>query len=243
MSTSIINKLQVMLWVFIFSIGVGNSLAFSSVVLFEDNFDSSTVSSDWKSRFPSNLWIQNGWLHLKNNDGWWPRDAMALVHDGDTNWTDYQYSITVDTLVGAWEHFNILFRSDGFSRYSDGSSGSGYQLDFADFSSTVQLSRRVDGVNTILWQQSWSPVSGEMDITIDISGSRIQAYLDDQLLFDIIDSSPLLYGGIGVHTIWEAESRFDNVLVETVPVPSTLWLLVFGFLGLILRKRLFHLSN
>lgn len=232
-----------MLFVLIFLVSIRYSNAFGGVVLFEDCFDSSTVSSDWESRFPSNLWIQDGWLHLKNNDSWWPRDAMGLVHDGDTSWTDYQYSVTVDTLAGQWEHFNLIFRSDGFSRYSDGSSGNGYQLNFADYSSLLTLSRRIDGIETILLQQSWNTESDEMNILLDVSGGRIQAYLDNNLLFDIVDSSPLLYGGIGVHTVWESESRFDNILVETVPLPSSVCFFAFGFLGLMLGRRWWYFIN
>lgn len=218
---------------------IGNSVAFGSV-LFEDSFDSPTVSCDWESRFPSNLWIQNEWLHVQNNDNWWPRDAMALVHDGDPTWTDYQYTVRVDTLPGEHEHFNILFRTDGLSRYSDRTIGSGYQLNFSIYGSSVNLSRVVDGINTVLWQQMWIKKVDAMDILIDVSGNRIKAFVDNNMLFDIIDTSPLLYGGIGVHTVWEAESRFDNVLVKAVPLPATAWLFgssLLGLLGLLSRKK------
>jgi hypothetical protein len=230
------SKLISIIGIFGIFLVAGNSIAIGSV-LFTDSFDSGVVSSEWKSRFPANLWIQDEWLHLKNNDGWWPRDAMAIVHDGDENWTNYQYAVTVESLPGEHEHFNILFRTDGFSRYSDGSSGNGYQLNFNGYASSVQLSRVVDGVNTALWQQPWNNTSDIVDILIDVSGDRIRAFTNNDILFDIVDPSPLLYGGIGMHTIWEAESRFDNVFVETIPLPATAWLFGSGLLGLIAWRR------
>ena len=38
-------------------------------------------------------------------------------------------------------------------------------------------------------------------------------------MFDYYDSSYLSSGGIGVHAVWYAEARFDNVIVKTANKP------------------------
>ncbi len=52
--------------------------SFGNTVLFEDTFDSGTMSPEWVSK-AATQWVENGWLHTKDTDGW-PRDSMAVVH-------------------------------------------------------------------------------------------------------------------------------------------------------------------
>lgn len=66
--------------------------------LFEDQFDAATLSSERQTVEPFQ-WLANGWLHTRNTNGW-PRDSLAVVHDGDSSWTEYEGSITAGLTPG-----------------------------------------------------------------------------------------------------------------------------------------------
>ncbi|MFM7191008.1 MAG: hypothetical protein ACKOX2_09350, partial [Microcystaceae cyanobacterium] len=79
----------------------------AGVTLFEDNFNSGVMSPEWVTIHPTQ-WVQDGWLHTKDLDGW-PRDSQALVHDRDQNWRDYSFSLDADFVPGtSWENFAVV---------------------------------------------------------------------------------------------------------------------------------------
>jgi hypothetical protein len=153
-------------------------------------------------------------------------------------------SLKADFVSGTqWEDFTLLLRSDGFLRTSGGGSGRAYQVTFQGTPPSIQTFpcitlRRDDydtGTHDILFRQGWTSSHDPMNIVVSLSGGNIKLWVDSNPVFDITDPNPLLYGGIGVHAIWEAEARFDDVLVTTEPIPepSTLFLFGVGFLGLV----------
>ncbi len=193
-------------------------------ILFADDFDTGVLSAEWVSKEPAQ-WIQDGWLHTKDTDGW-PRDSMAVVHDSDPSWTDYTVAITAEWVPGTpWENFTLPLRSDGFYRSSAGSSGSAYQLHidgaggFPWSIPRVGLTRSTGQSNVELFHQDYPIPSGSMELLISLTGGRIQLWIDGQPVFDVIDPDPLLFGGVGVHAIWEAEARFDNLVVCASEAP------------------------
>jgi hypothetical protein len=60
---------------------------------------------------------------------------------------------------------------------------------------------------------------GPLDVVITVTGPEIAISVDGQSVVDTVDPHPFLYGGIGVGAIWEAEARFDNVLVTGASGP------------------------
>lgn len=193
----------------------------SGTVLFYDNFDSGSLASEWKSVWPTQ-WVQDGWLHTRDINGW-PRDSEALVHDGDVNWRNYSVSLTAGFTPGTpWDNFNVLLRADGFSRSSAGGSGNAYQLNFSGISGwgsdgqSVSLTRSQGTQNTALFVGPWTPVGPSANIVASLDEGRIQVSVDGKKIIDLADPSPLLYGGIGVHAIWESEAQFDNIVVKDI---------------------------
>jgi len=196
----------------------------AETVLFEDNFDSGSMSSEWVSKAPTQ-WVQDGWLHTKDTDGW-PRDSMAVVHDSDSSWTDYKVSFTAQFSPGTpWERFCILLRTDNYIRTSAGSTGKAYQLrvvgpNYPDSTASTIFLDHVDqdtGSTVTLFSQEWDGVSTEpMDFVVSLIGGRIRLTLDGEEVFDITDPDPLLSGGAGVHAVWEAEARFDNFKITAL---------------------------
>ncbi len=219
-----------------------------ATVLFSDGFESG-LSPEWVSKEPSQ-WIENGWLHQKDVDGW-PRDALIITHDSDPNWINYHISMVADFVEGSlsgydpgktWNNFTLVFRSDNFSRSSDGGTGRGYQLMFngnspdTNWQEGIRLQRNDydTGSVAVLYEQPWSFGVDPMAIDLSVNGNEINFTLDGTQVFDIIDPDPLPYGGVGFHTIWESESRMDSITV--VSTPASLWILVAP-LGWLARKR------
>ncbi len=222
--------------------------------LFEDDFNSGAWKPEWQSRMCCQ-WVQDGWLYTLDTDGW-PRDSMAVVHDGDQNWRDYTLSLKAQFVenpnFGTIDNFTILVRTVNFVRSSEQHSGKAYQIIFngigwgpPDGPNTVKLIRSdYDiGSDTTLVTQDFPLSLDPMNLTITVNGPRIQLWIDDKKVFDVTDRDPFLYGGIGVHAIWETEARFDDVVVlptndPPAPVCSSLtdlgdfYLNVYESLGL-----------
>jgi VCBS repeat-containing protein len=190
-------------------------------LIFEDSFDAETLSPSWESIWPTQ-WVQDGWLHTRDNNGW-PRDSEALVHDGDVNWRNYSVSLTAGFTPGTpWDNFNVLLRASGFRRSSTGGEGNAYQLNFngsrgwGSGGHSVSLTRSQGRQNTDLFVRPWSPVGPSANIVSSLYEGHIQVSVDGIMIIDLVDPSPLLYGGIGVHAIWESEAQFDNIVVKDI---------------------------
>jgi len=205
---------------------------------FGDHFDNGGMSPGWKSRMPTR-WVQDGWLHNRDTDGW-PRDALAVVHDSDPDWTDYEVTLRIDPLDNPpWNQANLLLRTDNFLRSSGPHHGRAYQLEFygpLGFDFHGIMLRRADldiNEEVFLAEIPIELPGGPFDARVKLEGPRIRTWLDGTLMFDVVDPEPLLFGGIGVHNLWESEARYDDIVV--VPEPATLVLMLLA-LGLIHRR-------
>lgn len=210
----------------------GFSTFVNADILFQDDFEQG-MSNEWVSKMPEQ-WVEDGWLHNKDTDGW-PRDAMAVVHDSDVDWTNYTLSLTVDPLenTSPWTYANILLRTDNFLRSSGPSSGRAYQLEIRGggwdptLINRVMLSR-LNFSETPSWQllaenYPYTVPVGPMDVFVSIEGEHIQVWIDDILVIDVEDPNPFPFGGIGVHNTFESEARYDNIIVESInsdPLPN-----------------------
>jgi hypothetical protein len=192
-------------------------IAPGQTILFQDDFDSGTMSPEWVSMHESQ-WIQDGWMHTRSLI-WWPRNSQALVHDSDTTWTDYDLHITAEPVqAGPWQRCDVLFRTDGLDMSSDGIYGTGYRLILVGEGhdqdpNAISLWHMEHGIGSYM---SIVPhtMTGPVDLLIRLRGPRIEVIADGTPIIDVVDPSPFLYGGIGVHNTWEMEGRYDNVLVR-----------------------------
>ena len=159
---------------------------------------------------------------------------MAVVHDADPNWKNYALSLKaqfVQTDDPNGNEFTILVRTNHFVRNSQKCSGQAYQIIFngPDFftPNTVLLLRTDYDIGgcyddrsfTVLAQTSMSLSLEQMDVKVAVDGPKIRLWIEGEKIFDVSDPDPFLYGGIGVHTVWELSSRFDDV--EVVSQGST----------------------
>ena len=122
-------------------------------------------------------------------------------------------------------------RSDGFVRGSGVSEGTAYELIFNGEDgwdpanrNTVELLRTDHdaGQSTRLFRGIVALSDDPMDLQISLDGRRIRLAIDGTSIFDVIDTNPVLFGGIGVLAYWESEARFDNIFVTTGDAPAIL---------------------
>jgi VCBS repeat-containing protein len=193
-------------------------------LLFEDNFDASILSPEWQTVEPFQ-WLANGWLHTRDTNGW-PRDSMAVVHDGDKDWSDYVVTVTAGFSPGTpWDFINIPLRVDGFRRSSNDHRGTAYELELYGHNGwglndwdTITLSRSGSsaGSSTQLFKGKWNSSVSPARIRASLSGGHIEISINGERIIDLVDPAPLLYGGVGVHAIWESEAQFDNLIVTSL---------------------------
>jgi hypothetical protein len=227
-----------------------SSAAYSSYVAFEDHFDGA-MSPEWISVEPVQ-WVEDGWLHTQDDYAHVGRDSSAFVNDGNGAWRDYTLSMRVDPIPTApdWEDARVFFRTSNVNANYYGVSGNYYMLNVrgpdhgngtGPWPSMTLL--RVNGSTpTTLFQEVRVPYidSDPMDLEITLNGARIQVALDGDGIIDVIDPDPLLFGGIGIGAVWEAEARFDDVVVTVVPIPGSILLMGTGlvFFGAWAKKKL-----
>jgi hypothetical protein len=225
---------------------IGSSTVANAVgILFEDHFDGGTMSPEWVSVRPLQ-WVQDGWLHTQSDGSVSGRDSDTLVHDGDTTWTDYTFSLTVDPIptgASSWERAFVHFRTNDTVLAPNGIWYDGYNLSFGGPADGIGhpflgLSRSyVDGSSYSLFSSTTIPTTSDpWEVVITATGPEIRVWLDGDLVIDVVDTTdPVLHGGIGIGAIWEAEARFDDVVVT--PEPSALFLLACGLAGIAAAGR------
>lgn len=193
--------------------------------LFKDSFRSGSADPAWVSKVCCQQ-VEHQRLYFQGADGD-SRDALAIVHDSDTSWTDYGVSVTVSFAHQTpWEHANVILRSDGFYRGSNGAEGTAYQLEFYGHKGWLPQERnritliRTDHVTpkwVTLYEGAWTPPGTKFDVKACLEGGRIRLWVDKQPVFDVTDPEPFPFGGVGLHTVWETRSWYDNVVVAKVP--------------------------
>lgn len=202
---------------FVMTLFVNNSFA---SLLFEDDFDSG-MSSEWVSIRPLQ-WVEDGWLHSQDSYLYWGRDSSAFVHDGDMSWTDYTLSLKVDPLqTGSWERATVFFRTSDIVATTYGVTGNYYRLEIIGPGDTdgqrISLSRKTNsGSSEVLFNEQCSTSSDPMVFEIAVTVGTIQVCLNGAEIINLVDTNPLLYGGIGVGAIWEAEAKFDDIVVNSI---------------------------
>ena len=210
-------------------------------ILFEDHFDSG-ASPQWVSVKPSQ-WVEDGWFHTQDMVPDDYRNSDAFVHDGDPLWTDYTLSLKVDPLLtrdpftGAFiAEGEVYFRTSNIQAAQFGFVGNYYRLyyyrqpenpPFEKPGLGLDRCQNVAGFSceTIAAVVPAIFAPGPLDFSITLTGADIKVTVDGSEVIDVIDPAPLSHGGIGVGAIWEAHARFDDVVVNAVPEPSSMGLL------------------
>lgn len=185
--------------------------------------------------------VVGGRLRVQSSGG--PRDALVTAFDRTPSPRDYRLGVTVDPVERAnWTHANVIVRANDFNRGSSGTTGSGYQVQFIDNFGTaerrrlgsgpvnfIRLTKVVDGrVQGTLAARFVSPLASPFRVDVTAVGGNLRVDVDGALALAAVDPNPLLDGGVGLHTIWEATTFYDDVVLETVPLPGAFWLLAAG---------------
>jgi hypothetical protein len=211
-----------------------------SAIVFEDHFDG-VISGQWVSVEPVQ-WVEDGWLHTQDDYAHVGRDSSAFVSDGNTSWRDYTLFLKVDPITtGSWEDARIFFRTSNVQAEYFAVIGNYYSLNIRGPShggdgpnpniNLMRTNENGDSTSLFLKKPASYISGGPMDFRITLTGPRIQLSIDGNEVIDVIDPEPLLYGGIGIGAVWEAEARFDDVIVDVVPVPGTFLLLSSGLIS------------
>ncbi|SEF63248.1 FxDxF family PEP-CTERM protein [Nitrosomonas ureae] len=218
-----------------------------AVTLFSDDFSGTSLGSAWE--------IQRG--HATMDDGWvrtqgstpGSRDAFIMTHEGDSTWSDYEFTTRFNPLGGGddWYNSQIAFRVQDMHGFAEGTH---YRLWINTPSwpdeegrNTVSLIKTTpDNSYDILDSYRVAPgvlndsdntvqvraVGGDFDVTINgMSGGYFR------------DDNPILTGGIALGSVWESTTRYDYVNVTAVPEPETYAMLLagLGVIGFMAHRR------
>ncbi|MHC5075593.1 MAG: PEP-CTERM sorting domain-containing protein [Planctomycetota bacterium] len=167
-----------------------------------------------------------GIVLLSSGSSYASRNSLAVVHEGDTTWSDYTFSLTVDTILmeNGWDFADLVFRASNMEPESGVTQeGDFYYIningpDWDEYPSMVSLTRMItnDSVvtKTNLFQDTFSGITRDpMDFDIVLDGARIQLFINSTEVFDITDPDPITFGGVGVGSGWESIARFNDVIV------------------------------
>ena len=166
------------------------------------------------------------------------RDGLSLVHEGDTEWTDYVfefdaggYDCGVNLGYGCFDgvyEIISLFRVIDYQEHYDQVPRNYYRFDFNPTDSTwnpgayslEKCESAISSSNVRLVSGTNSDIisEGMNHVKIIVVGDNIKIYINGELLIDYTDTgTTLTYGGIGIGGIWETGAKFDNVSV-TLPL-------------------------
>lgn len=183
-----------------------------------------------------------------------PRDTLVTAFDDSLALTDYRFSVMIDPVEGLNHTWAVMvFRAQDFFASDLGAAGNAYELAFSDNIGTVarplrgngqadfvELYKFQNGVSTRLFAQFVPGLGSAFTATIAGRGGHLSASVNGQGVFELTDANPILAGGIGLRTIWEAATNFDDVVVATVPLPmagSVLLASLGGLAALRIRTR------
>jgi len=170
------------------------------------------------------LWGEMIWNRsfeeLPSGRGAWRVEGGELVQEavepairltfGDTSWSDYELSLEAQKLGGN-EGFLVLFRVKSERDY--------YWLNIGGWGNrSTAIERSDDNRRRVV--SSFRPITVEegrwYKIRVRCQGRRIQAWLDDELLFDFNDDENAhLNGKVGVGT-WLTRAKFRNIKVTSL---------------------------
>ena len=194
--------------------------------------------------------VSGGRLHLQSTTS--PRDTLVTAFDDSLALTDYRFSALIDPVEGLSHTWAVMvFRAQNFFASDLGASGNAYELLFSDNIGTVarplrgngqadfvELYKFQNGVSTRLFAQFVPWLGSAFTATIAGRGGHLTASVNGQGILDLTDPHPILAGGIGLRTIWEAATAFDDARISPVPLPpaAAAGITALGALALLRRR-------
>jgi lysophospholipase L1-like esterase len=127
--------------------------------------------------------------------------------NGGSVWESYRFSVNMTPLPDVEDpqgnDLCVMFRYKDNSNY--------YRLTLNSRYGFTRLEKRVNGTFSTLAVDSAGYYEGEtLNVTIEVNGSLVQVYVDDDPLFSVSDSS-LSEGTIALYC--QDKAKFDNILV------------------------------
>jgi hypothetical protein len=195
------------------STATANTTIGASLPGLSDNFSGTlsnwTIVDQGAYEGPSSWVIVNGELIQRSNI--WSGSTLSsdpvkpgtYALAGNALWQNYDFSLRLmsedDDAIGA------MFRYTDNMNY--------YRISMDKERSYRRLVKVVNGVTTILAQDNTPYVTGQSyDLRISVTGNHIQIYLNQGLIFDVLDSS-LPQGKIALYCWANTNSHFDDVVV------------------------------
>ena len=144
----------------------------------------------------------------------WGSGTDAYIYAGETSWTDYALQAKV---IFVDDNAILVLRSSGRGQNE-------YLLYLwqqgGEYSNTYEVSKYQDGVYyTFTGGFIPSPVTitNPSVVQVQVSGNRLFLFINGVYMDEIVDPDPLTNGRIGLGVIWDYTSRFDDVVVTTLP--------------------------
>jgi hypothetical protein len=183
----------------------------ASNILLADDFESGTISSEWKIE-DGTYAVQNGILMATH--------VNAGVSAGDASWTDYSIESKV-RLNNDGAYGGIMFRYQNLQN--------NYWLRLykpASGAARAELIRRVNNAATVVTTYNYAFARNVWyNLKVVVRGSQIRVYLDDNKIIETTDTT-YASGKIGLRNLTQTMSADDVVvraLGETAtPAPSGL---------------------
>jgi lysophospholipase L1-like esterase len=185
---------------------------------FYDNFNRSVLGSDWSIYNDSppkapNWQIINGELNQTNRvesvssfDGTYHKGTYVYL-TSRSGLRDYRFSAEATYLnddYGYADDIGIMFRYQNNDNY--------YRITLNSRYGFTRLEKKVNGTFRTLAKNARGFQRGaKLRFTVDVKGSTIQVFLDDDPLFGVTDES-ISQGSIALYC--QDAAKFDNVLLE-----------------------------
>jgi lysophospholipase L1-like esterase len=198
-------------------------------ILFSDDFDDGN-SYGWTvfdNSGYSSYWLVVGGEYVQWNvvegigsfDQSYHLGTCSYINSG-SDWTNYRLMVEVTPLPNNPEDdartqgndVGVIFRRQDNDNY--------YRLTLNSRYGFTRLEKKVDGVFSTLAVDSAGYYEGEaLNITIEVNGSLIQVFVDDEPLFGVLDPDPIDSGSIALYC--QDKAKFDDVFVmENSPAPA-----------------------
>lgn len=163
---------------------------------------------------------QNSYIFGGNTAGSVPDKPGTMAVTGSAQWSNIRFKTTLRSLyIGT---LGVLFRYRDRDNY--------YRFSMDQYRSYRRLIKKTRGVVTTLWEDAVPYQMGHpYRLTIDAYGARLIGYLDDVLLFSLLDRD-LDAGKVGLYAWQNGGARFVALDVESLDRQSLLWQPTFAAL-------------
>lgn len=132
-------------------------------------------------------------------------EGIGLIMQGTREWTDYRVTTTITPHMV--KSAGIAARVQGMRRY--------YSL-MLNADGTVSLVKALDGYRVLAAKDFPWEFGQSYQLSLQVVGNRIQAWVDNELIFDVEDMENPLTGGAVALVCEEGRTAADSVIVEPV---------------------------